>query len=209
MPARPRLRRVRVCGASASEEVRPRPRRCVRVRGASASEARPRQLAIWRVRVRAAPASAGVRVRAASVSAGVRCTGCWMSASTGMSVRTSAGRPRPWPSLYHSTPPKGHSATSTPHKRNSRDYRRYCTMQFRCRHRSNNKSLLPRNNCSHVHLRLCTNPPNQFGFPGKKSAAASAKTQCKRSSRDPSRCCTMTSPCRHRSNNTYQSHHNN
>ena len=65
---------ARVRGASASE-ARPRPRH-VRGRGASASEARPRPLVIWRVRVRAASASAGVRVRAASASAGVRCPGC-------------------------------------------------------------------------------------------------------------------------------------
>ena len=90
--ARPRPSRVRVRGTSASE-ARPRPRR-VRVRGASASArdlARPRPS---RVRVRWRPRPSRVRVRWRPLP--------WMSASTGMSIRTSAGRPRPWPSL----PPK-------------------------------------------------------------------------------------------------------
>ena len=83
--ARPRPRRVRVRGTSASE-ARPRPRR-VRVRGASASArdlARPRPS---RVRVRWRPRPSRVRVRWRPLP--------WMSASTGMSIRTSAGRPRP------------------------------------------------------------------------------------------------------------------
>ena len=74
-------------------EARPRPRR-VRVRGASVSAldlARPRSS---RVRVRWCPRPSRVRVRWRPL--------LWMSASTGMSVRTSAGRPRPWPSLTRS-----------------------------------------------------------------------------------------------------------
>ena len=109
---RPCPRRVRVRGASVSK-ARPRPRR-VRVQGASVSALDLARLRSSRVRVRWCPHPSRVRVRWRPLR--------WMSASTGMSVRTSAGRPRPWPSFngmseYRS----GRDESAHPHHR--RGYR--------------------------------------------------------------------------------------